>query len=110
MSTQCNVLLILFIVVAVLEALFFSVMTAGWGLYIYVLIKNGFYSHLCEGDTVSNTTTNVSSLTEFATCREQQEELNLIYTIAVTVQKVLCVGWGMIVYSFGTVKPKMLSM
>ena len=33
-----------------------------------------------------------------------------MYTIAVTVQKVLCVGWGMIVYRFGTVKPKMLSM
>jgi hypothetical protein len=40
-------------VVAVLEALFFSVMTAGWGLYIYVLIKNGFYSHLCEEYSVS---------------------------------------------------------
>ena len=110
MSTQCNALFILFIVVAVLEALFFSVMTAGWGLYIYVLIKNGFYSHLCEEYSVSNVTANASSVTEFVTCREQQEELNLMYTIAVTVQKVLCVGWGMIVYRFGTVKPKMLSM
>jgi len=73
-------------------------------IYLCYNKKNGFYSHLCEGDTVFNATTNVSSVTEFATCREQQEELNLMYTIAVTVQKVLCVGWGMRVYCFWNCK------
>ena len=43
-------------------------------------------------------------------CKKQQEKLHQLYTIAVTLLSLFNVSWGPLVYKFGIIGPKILSM
>ena len=43
-------------------------------------------------------------------CKKQQEKLHQLYTIAVTLLDLFTVSWGPLLYKFGIIGPKILSM
>jgi hypothetical protein len=43
-------------------------------------------------------------------CKKQQEKLHQLYTISVTLLELFIVSWGPLVYRFGIIGPKILSM
>lgn len=138
MRSKCYVYILA--VNAVLESLFFGVMYAGWGSYVYVLIDSGIYSELCRAG-VRNTTTQdlypraahnstyesrinnhsyeyytvtddglVSKERHASSCKAQQEQLHILYTTSIGIIFFLVVFWGPLVYRLGVTWPKLLSM
>lgn len=136
MHKNCLVYLLAF--VAILESLFFGVMYAGWGSYVYILIDFGVYSELCQHEITGNISVSKfnSPTTQGATknfknesvpytvitddglqivhkpttCKAQQEQLHLLYTASIGIIFLLVVFWGPLVYRLGVTWPKTLSM